>query len=215
MLLINGASGFIGQALLKDLDHRNIKYKTFGRRIVDTYDNETMIQNASKILFLSSPSDSNDFKNKEKTSTSMIDDYVYNLNYIKNTNPDAEIIFGSSVGANPITFKEMEEFLENDYAIFKLAMEKYIKANFKNFKIIRIPRVYGKDRRKGLMKLIKETPLENLNIGTPITFMDIDDFIPKLIKAITKKSDNYKNITHFVSKLKTMNVKEIKKYYNL
>lgn len=220
MLAINGYSGFIGSALTKALDELGIEYKLFGRRLFCAAE----LEGVTKILFLSGPSDIDCFKDKVQTATSMVNDYIFNIDYIKNVcrtyNRDLpEIIFGSSIAAGEIN--EQEEHIE--YGIYKSMMENYIKAHFENYRIIRIPRVYGKNRKMGLMKFLRERPLESFH-DKKINFIDIDNFIPLLIKVIyvPKQPNDYspggtsclERIVRFYSH-ESLTPSEIKEKYNL
>ena len=220
MLAINGYSGFIGSALTKALDELGIEYKLFGRRLFCAAE----LEGVTKILFLSGPSDVDGFKDKVQTATSMVNDYIFNIDYIKNVcrtyNRDLpEIIFGSSIVASEIN--KQEEYIE--YGIYKAMMENYIKAHFENYRIIRIPRVYGKNRKMGLMKFLRERPLESFH-DKKINFIDIDNFIPMLIKVIyvPEQPNDYspggtsclERIVRFYSH-ESLTPSEIKEKYNL
>lgn len=216
MLAINGYSGFIGQALLKELDKRGIRYKLFDRRLpYDDDDAYIFLYDVTKILFLSSPSDNNDFKDHEQTTTSMIDDYIHNLNVIKDNNPNIEIIFGSSIAVMDLNNRSLDS-LDSNYALYKATIEHYIRSKFKNFRIIRIPRVYGKDRQKGLMKKLKEKPIEEFET-TKIKFIDINDFIPQFVNITTCSRDELKidDLANGFQMYKTMTPLEIKEFYKI
>ena len=220
MLAINGYSGFIGSALTKALDELGIEYKLFGRRLFCAAE----LEGVTKILFLSGPSDVDGFKDKVQTATSMVNDYIFNIDYIKNVcrtyNRDLpEIIFGSSIVASEIN--KQEEYIQ--YGVYKAMMENYIKAHFENYRIIRIPRVYGKNRKMGLMKFLRERPLESFH-DKKINFIDIDNFIPMLIKVIyvPEQPNDYspggtsclERIVRFYSH-ESLTPSEIKEKYNL
>ena len=102
-------------------------------------------------------------------------------------------------------------------------MENYIKAHFENYRIIRIPRVYGKDRKNGLMKFLRERPLESFH-NKKINFIDIDDFISILIKVIyssIQKNDYSPGGTSCLERIvrfyahESLTPIEIKEKYNL
>lgn len=221
MLAINGYSGFIGSALIKALDELGIEYKLFGRRLFCAAE----LEGVTKILFLSGPSDVDGFKDKVQTATSMVNDYIFNIDYIKNVcrtyNRDLpEIIFGSSIAASEINELEDEHV---QYGVYKAMMENYIKAHFENYRIIRIPRVYGKDRKNGLMKFLRERPLESFH-NKKINFIDIDDFISILIKVIyssIQKNDYSPGGTSCLERIvrfyahESLTPIEIKEKYNL
>ncbi len=196
MIGINGHRGFIGKALIKLLKEKNISYIELPRVLT-----EKDLKGITKILFLSSPSDNNDFKNRYNTSISMMDDYIKNVNMLRNTN--IFCIFGSSLAV------EDTNKYSNDYTIFKIAIERYIASQLEFWGILRIPRVYGKNREKGLMQTLKYNYIDD---GSTIEFIDIEDFTPNLLFAI--ENINNHNIINFETN-KKMNLREIKNYYNL
>ena len=196
MIGINGHRGFIGKALIKLLKEKNIPYIELPRVLT-----ENDLKGITKILFLSSPSDNNDFKNRYNTSISMMDDYIKNVNMLRNTN--IFCIFGSSLAV------EDTNKYSNDYTIFKIAIERYIASQLEFWGILRIPRVYGKNREKGLMQTLKYNYIDD---GSTIEFIDIEDFTPNLLFAI--ENINNHNIINFETN-KKMNLREIKNYYNL
>lgn len=196
MIGINGHRGFIGKALIKLLKEKNIPYIELPRVLT-----EKDLKGITKILFLSSPSDNNDFKNRYNTSISMMDDYIKNVNMLRNTN--IFCIFGSSLAV------EDTNKYSNDYTIFKIAIERYIASQLEFWGILRIPRVYGKNREKGLMQTLKYNYIDD---GSTIEFIDIEDFTPNLLFAI--ENINNHNIINFETN-KKMNLREIKNYYNL
>ena len=210
MLAINGYSGFIGQALLKELDKQGIKYRCLGRII-----HAPELEGITKILFLSSPSDRDDFKDKEQTTVSMMDNYVHNINMILNTNPNIEVIFGSSVAVMDISYMNVDS-LESSYAVYKLAIEHYIRSRIKKYRIVRIPRVYGKDRKKGLMKFLREKPIEEFD-DNRIKFIDINDFTPKLVELIMLEPGNPRRrvLSNGIQSDKIMTPRQIKEFYDL
>lgn len=196
MIGINGHRGFIGKALIKLLKEKNIPYIELPRVLT-----ENDLKGITKILFLSSPSDNNDFKNRYNTSISMMGDYIKNVNMLRNTN--IFCIFGSSLAV------EDTNKYSNDYTIFKIAIERYIASQLEFWGILRIPRVYGKNREKGLMQTLKYNYIDD---GSTIEFIDIEDFTPNLLFAI--ENINNHNIINFETNNK-MNLREIKNYYNL
>lgn len=215
MILINGHTGFIGSALLKEFDKQQIQYKTFPRRLPESVRKQReILEGVTKVILLSSPSDSYDFSDRKQTTESMMDNYVWNLNIIRDINPDIEVIFGSSIAVYSLSKRSIDS-LDNSYAIYKLAIEHYIRSKFKKFRICRIPRVYGKDRPKGLMRKLREQPIETFE-DTKIKFSDIEDFVPEFVDFINMEilpGQNYSD--NGIQPDKTMTPAEIKAYYNL
>jgi nucleoside-diphosphate-sugar epimerase len=145
------------------------------------------------LIHFAFPSDSEDFKNIEnmrnilKYSIKLFDEAMKNGD---------RIIFASS-----------EAVLEDEswYACNKKVLEYYIK-DYENKLILRIPRVYGKNRNKGLIKKLKN----NTYVGDKnkiIEFMDINDWINETLNII-----GY-NITYRYKNKQRKTVKEIKERY--
>jgi len=158
MILITGSKGFIGGRLIKLPNF--ISYEKY----IDNPSNYKL----SKIVHLASVSESREFLNLNKTSTVMIDFTIDIINLSKNL--DIELIFSSSMAV---------EYLggEKDiYGVYKKFAEYYIKSNLPKWKILRIPRIYGKDRKKGLMRTLREGTFKG-NLSDEVEYVDIDVFI--------------------------------------
>ena len=122
---------------------------------------ESNIQNT--VFHFAFPSDRDDFKNTQnmrdimKYSMKVFDDAMEN---------NQKIIFASS-----------EAVLHDDtwYSANKKALEYYINDYDKSL-ILRIPRVYGKDRNKGLIKSLKNGTFDG-DWFQMIEYMDINDWV--------------------------------------
>ena len=95
----------------------------------------------NKIFHFAGPSDDFDFNNSKKVVDVIVNGTINMLQLAKQTN--AKFIFASTKGV---------ETPNNVYCYSKLLMEKYIQDNYNNWIILRIPRVYDKTRKKGVMK---------------------------------------------------------------
>lgn len=202
MIYINGTSGFIGGNLFKTLKRRGYQVEQVARRL-SNIKNGIFIQMAS-------PSDKDDFINKEDMKISMIDDVEHNIDYAIENN--LVFVFCSSLAAeNPY----------NDYGKNKAYIENLLKTksrtNNLKYIILRIPRVYAKNRKKGLMKQLRNNEVDPNDYDNIIEFMEIDDFIEELIKVLgTIRSDEKINkIIHFNTNFKRMTIREIKNYFEL
>jgi len=104
---------------------------------------------------------------------------------------------------------DYDEF--TDYSISKHCSEASIKCHVKNsYKILRIPRVYGIDKEKGLFKMIKNNQIDNWN--NKVTYTTIDEFLKSLNNNII--FDN--SIYHFDDiKYYTNTIKEIKEKFKI
>ncbi len=129
-VLITGERGFL---------LRNCKF-LFKDCNVQYYKPNTQYYDIDTIVHFASPSDTFEFKDKLKLSKSMIDLTIELIKLAQEL--DAKFIFASSMAA---------EYLDNDYGINKKAMEQYIESYLSDYLILRIPRVYGIDKDKGLM----------------------------------------------------------------
>ena len=188
---INGHSGFIGSNLIKkwETDNKDIEIVLLPRLF--SVEDVDKLSGLDKIIFLSSPSDYEDFGNIEETANSMMNNYIFNLLVIKEHNPNIHIIYASSEAVEDKLI--MTE--QSSYAIFKIAIERYIAATMNNWSIVRIPRVYGKERNKGLMKKIKRG--DELTSNKLISFKDIDKFIEEFssdilyLREVDKRNRNF------------------------
>lgn len=112
-------------------------------------------------------------------------------------------IFASSMG----TEHKSDNKFQQMYNDAKIECEKLIKSSDKNYCILKIPRVYGSDRNKGLMKSIREHKIDDYN--KEIEFLDINDF-----KAQLKDIKINYNIIYF-NKTQKKTIQEIKELYTL
>lgn len=138
---INGWSGFIGGNLIKEFE---INYPDIEIVKLNRILSEDDIIDLDKIVLLSGPSETEEFQKLKETSESMMENYIFNLMLIKKYKPSMQIFFGSAQSVEDQLV--MEE--QSCYAIFKMAIERYIVATLNNWTIIRIPRVYGQERNK-------------------------------------------------------------------
>lgn len=172
---INGWSGFIGSNLIKEFE---INYPDIEIVKLNRILSEDDIRDLDKIVLLSGPSETEEFQKLKETSESMMENYIFNLMLIKKYKPSMQIFFGSAQSVEDQLV--MEE--QSCYAIFKMAIERYIVATLNNWTIIRTPRVYGQERNKGLMKKIKRG--DKLNSHKIIAFKDVDTFVQELAENI-------------------------------
>lgn len=149
------------------------------------------------ILHFASPSDSNDFQDKRNMAFAMVDLTQIMIKIAKENN--CKFIFASSMSA---------QFLEDDYGIYKKAMEQYIQALLKDYLILRIPRVYGKDRNKGLMRKIRQGLIPNNEMNNIIEYIDIEDF-----KVWFNQNLNKNGILYYSNEFRTNTIKEIGEIY--
>jgi len=145
------------------------------------------------LLHFAFPSDSDDFKDTENMRNIM--KYSMKL-FDEAMEKGYKIIFASS-----------EAVLHEDtwYSVNKKALEYYIK-DYPNHLILRIPRVYGKDRNKGLIKKLKNGTFKG-DKNQVLEYMDIDDWVKETLKIL-----QYNNIYEYKNKRKET-IKEIQEKY--
>lgn len=190
---INGWSGFIGSNLIKkwEVDKKDIEIVLLPR-LFRAEDIEE-IQSLDKIIFLSGPSDAEECSKVKETAESMMDNYIFNLLVIKEYNPKVHVVYVSSEAVEDnLTMSN-----QSSYAIFKIAIERYIVATMNNWTIARIPRVYGKERNKGLMKKIKNGM--DLTSHKLISFKDIDRFLVEFSSDVLYLNELEKRNRNFLS----------------
>jgi nucleoside-diphosphate-sugar epimerase len=177
-ILITGERGFLlrnCKFLFKDY---NVQYYKSGESSEKYYNIDTIIHFAS-------PTDTFEFKDKLKLSKSMIDLTIELIKLAQEL--DAKFIFASS---------EAAIHLENEYGINKRAMEQYIESYLSDYLILRIPRVYGVDKNKGLMKKIRLNEISEFDLKNQIIeYIDIEDFKMWFKKILTKNKIQYYNKT--------------------
>ncbi len=170
-IFVTGARGFLLSHLIPFLN-AEIFY-TF-KRLEDITEDD--MNHCCTLMHFASPSDSVEFSDHNKTMNTMISGSINVFDIaIKR---DMKIIFASSEA-----IYDLKTDNANIYALNKLTMEQYITKH--PSLILRIPRVYGKDRKKGLMRKLQEGTF----IGDKsqiIEYQDIDDWVSETISIINK-----------------------------
>ena len=108
----------------------------------------------------------------------------------------AKFIFASTAGA---------ETPNNVYCYSKLLMEQYIIDNYDDYIILRIPRVYDRSRKKGLMKKLRLGSVLENDMSNTIKYITIDSFLEQTL-SIT----GHKNIIYNYNNIQTDNIHEIR-----
>ena len=165
--LITGEHGFLMSHLVPHLEGDIIYY----RDDMDDY----YLQDMDTIIHFASPSDEWDFKDKKRTSMTMIDMSMRLLDLAEQNN--AKFIFASSMASkNPV----------NAYGSYKLAMEYYIQGTWESYCILRIPRVYSTLKKKGLMKKFRLNLVPEKDMNNVIEYLDINQWIEQTINFIAR-----------------------------
>lgn len=140
------------------------------------------------IMHFAAPSDIYDFADKERVVTTIVEGTINMVNLAKTHH--AKLVFASTMGV-------YERELSNAYTTSKLAMENYIKSVYNKYIILRIPRVYSKCRRKGLMRQIRENKIPPQDMNNVVEFITLQDFIDQTIPALNKIGTTHEyNITN-------------------
>lgn len=131
----NGLNGFLGKTLkLNELWDCSI---IFNNRF---YDKSEMV-----FWLFGCPSDTMEIKDNPCKLTDTLDFIIKNKEFLKKFK---HIVYASSMGAqNPEAGG-----IQGEYNRFKRVTEFYLLNNFRSVTVLRIPRVYGKGKTKGLFK---------------------------------------------------------------
>ena len=158
-------------------------------------------KNIDTIIHFASPSDSIEFKDRFKTCTTIIEGTINMINIAIDNN--AKIIFASTMGIH-------EHDIDNIYTTSKLAMENYISSVYNNYVILRIPRVYDKDRKKGLMNSIRNNAIPEEDLDNVVEFITLDEFVEQTIPALDLHCHVFEYDVHH-----SMTIRNIKRLFDL
>ena len=180
-ILLTGGNGFLGKHLCKYLSYNND---------IIVYDKDirlpiTEILDIDTIIHLASPTDFEDLKDANKVVTTIIDGTLNMLNLARKTK--SKFIFASTMGV-------YDKNLYYNYGNCKLSMENYIINTYKEYIILRIPRVYDKSKIKGLMKQLRRGTVKESDLNNIVNFIYIDEFIDQTLKYINNKNGVYEYI---------------------
>ena len=184
--------GFLGSNLKKEINGWNVDY---GDILVDNFYLPSKIDN---VFHFAGPSDDFDFADEAKTIQTIINGTINVLNLAKKNN--SKFIFASTLGVETPT--------ENIYCISKFLIEEYIKNNYDNWIILRIPRVYDRTRNKGLMKKLRLDLVPQKDMTNQIEFLTLFDFIEQTLEVV-----NERNIVYNYKDLHCDTIANIKKLY--
>ena len=175
-ILITGHRGYLAGALVEDLDHSVIKFPGDVREYKH-------YNNISCVIHFASPSDRYEFVDEYRTATTIINGTMNMLQVAKDNN--CKFIYASTLGVKHI------ESHDDIYAISKLAMENYIKSTYNNYIILRIPRVYSKCRKKGLMRQIRDDIIQEGDMNNIIEYITLQDFIEQTKPVLSETNTTY------------------------
>lgn len=153
-ILVSGERGFLLSSCLNYLNG-----------IIISYELGNQYNNIDVVIHFASPNDKYEFQDKKGMFDTMVE---YSINILKQAiNNDAKFVFASSKAAdNP----------NDEYGIYKRFFEYYIQSITNNYLIYRIPRIYGVERNKGLMKQLRLGDIDKKDFKKEICYLDIQDF---------------------------------------
>ena len=161
-ILITGGDGYLGKALIAELEARNTIIHYIGdvrKRSRNKY------KDIDCLIHFASPIDSTD---PERTSSTIIEGTVNMMKLAKRL--DCRFIFASTMGVHTTDINDI-------YCTSKLAMENYIKSVYNNYLILRIPRIYSKCRKQGLMQQLRHHKVSIEDLDKKIEFLPLDKFV--------------------------------------
>jgi nucleoside-diphosphate-sugar epimerase len=190
--LVTGEHGYLAHALITELGINNVmSYGTDVREYRVFSDLDT-------ILHFASPSDHDEFKDKQKTASTIINGTINLLKVAKYNN--AKFVFASTMGVySPV--------IDDVYSTCKLAMENYIKSVYNKYVILRIPRVYSKCRKKGLMRQIRENTIPETDMNNVVEYITLQDFVNQTLPVLDQT-----NMTHEYKITQKKSIREIKQW---
>lgn len=195
IVLVTGHNGYLMRHLLPHINGCIIHYDGDVRT-------KKKYSGIDMIIHFASPSDSEDFKDEKKMRETIIEG-TKNLLEIAIEN-DAFFVYASSQAVAEQT---------DLYGKLKFEAEQIIKANHLKHNILRIPRVYSKDKNKGLIGKLKESLVSDIDKDKIIEFILIEDFIKYTLKHLTKRGiSEYFN---FHVDYQHKSIKEIEKMFKL
>ena len=185
-----GYTGFVGSNLCHDY---NFDALFNSKNIEDAYD-----QNPDLLVYAGVPAQKFLANQNPLEDKKIIENAIYNIKKIK---PKKVILISTiDVYKNPNSITEDEQFLASDEAYGKnrLYLEEWVKNNFTDYLIVRLPALYGDNLKKNFI-------------------FDLINFIPKMIKEdkfleLSSKNDElkqyYLKMNNGFYKLKDINLVE-------
>ena len=186
--LVTGSRGFLCGHLCKHLPN-TLDYGN----ILNYYN----INYVNAVYHFASPSDDYDFADSNKTIDTIVNGTINMLKVAQKNN--AKFIFASTLGV---------ESPNNVYCYSKLLMEKYIIDNYDNYVILRIPRVYDKGRKKGLMKKLRLHQISETEMQNTVNYITLPEFLQQTLTII-----NHRNIIYNYNNVQINSIREIYNKY--
>lgn len=192
-ILVTGKNSFLFQSLLE----RGI------------FENDSLIQfeygidytNIDEIIHFGSPSHDKDFEFRDSMAISMID-YTTQITEIAIAN-QCPIIFASTEGVYELETLKSINYITNQsrYELFKLVSEEYLTSFDVDVLLLRIPRVYDKERSVGLVGKLLDNQVDENEMDNTVTFINKTQFIDWFIDTRKEFYDNLESSRKFVDNL--------------
>ena len=192
--LITGSLGFLASHLQKHLNAYSYNSK------VQEINLDYNLIGISEIWHFASPSEDIEFSDDANTYNSIVIGTANIISWCKQNN--IKLIYASSMAA------DLPEEEICNYGRYKKIAENMIQNSDIDYCILKIPRVYGADRKKGLMKKIHLNSIPTEDMNCIIQYLDINDFIEQTLNNTDTKIYYYNN-------LKCNTIQEIKEIYHL
>ena len=163
--LLTGSKGFLLGYLKNFLPGEYIEYN---KNIIDITPED--LEGINTVYHFASPSDKDDYKDPEKMRDMLSGSIkLFDICIDKNI----RIVFASSMASiKP----------ENQYGYNKKVLEMYL-GGYSNKLILKIPRVYGSCRKKGLIKVLKNGTFTG-DKNQKIEFMDIHEWVKETLSLL-------------------------------
>ena len=186
--LVTGQNGFLFSSIRNNLKGELIPYE-FGQFYVG--------RGINRVIHFASPNCRYEFDDKQNMASTMVD---YSMAVLAEAlRANAKFVFASSVAAWIPT---------DEYGVYKRFFEQYIQSKTRNHLIYRIPRVYGKEREKGLMKQLRLGDVPEEDMDNMVEYLDISDFRKWFLENLDKTG-----IIEYDGDFRTNTIREIKELY--
>jgi nucleoside-diphosphate-sugar epimerase len=192
-ILVTGHKGFLCSHLIERLSPSNNIIR-FGGDVRQS----RIYTSIDAIIHFASPSERKDFKDREKTATTIVDGTLNLLQIAKHNR--AKFIFASTVG---VSFAAPN--VNKIYESSKLGMDTYIQSVYNDYVILRIPRVYGSERSKGLIRVLRENLVPEEDMEQELDYLTVDQFVDQTLPALDQT-----NVVHEYHALRTETIRQIK-----
>lgn len=175
-IFMTGAKGYLGKHLVKELGSVYCSEE-------DVYTLNQNINNYDLVIHFASPSEDFEFKDDNKTYRTIVQGTSNIVRLCKLYNKP--LLYASSLAA------DLPENTICNYGRYKKIAEYIIQHSGINYKILKIPRVYSKDREKGLMRKIRLGLIKEEDLNNKIEYIELEEFIKETLENINIDNSNY------------------------